>query len=73
VEGVPRYFYSPYFKVNISPFVDDILIFCNGLQGDANKVNTIMDLFGRATGMQINERKSTLSLHNMEETKLLCY
>jgi hypothetical protein len=52
-------------------FVDDVLIFCNDLMGDADKLNSILDLFGRVTRMKINEQKSTLSVHNMEEVKLI--
>jgi hypothetical protein len=47
-------------------FVDDVLIFCNGQRSDAHKLSDILELFGKATGMKINERKSTLSTHNME-------
>jgi len=32
-------------------FVDDILVFCSGRRGDGEKLSTILDLFGRATGM----------------------
>jgi hypothetical protein len=47
-------------------FVDDVLIFFNGQRSDAHKLFDIMELFGKATGMKINERKSTLSTHNMD-------
>jgi hypothetical protein len=53
--------------------VDDVLIFCSGIRGDAEKLSTILDLFGRATGMQINAQKSTLSAHLMDEEETNCY
>jgi len=48
--------------------MDDVLIFYDGFQGDAKKLNTILDLFGRAIGMKINEIKYTLLVHNLEES-----
>jgi hypothetical protein len=53
-------------------FVDDILIFCNGSHRDAEKLKEILDLFLKATGMQINKRKSTISMYSMrnEDTNL---
>jgi hypothetical protein len=54
-------------------FVDDVLIFCNDLRSDAETLNNILGLFERATRMQINERKSTLLVHNMEAEEQLGY
>jgi hypothetical protein len=54
-------------------FVDDILIFCSGSRGDAEKLSSILDLSGHATGMQINVQKYTLSTHLMEEEELGVY
>ena len=51
-------------------FVDDVLIFCNGKRGDVEKLHNILALFGKAMGMRINERKSTLSMHNMRLIKI---
>eukprot|EP00253_Pinus_taeda_P006554 PITA_06554 len=42
-------------------FVDDILIFLNGCLGDIASLQNIFALFQQATGMQINESKSTIS------------
>lgn len=41
-------------------FVDDVLIFCIGLRGDTDKRHDVLELFGRATSMHINERKSSI-------------
>eukprot|EP00253_Pinus_taeda_P023181 PITA_23181 len=43
-------------------FVDDILIFLNGSVRDLTSLNEILNLFCRATGMEINREKSTISL-----------
>jgi hypothetical protein len=47
-------------------FVDDVLLFYNGQRCDAKKFHTILDLFGWATDMQINARKYTLLIHNLD-------
>eukprot|EP00253_Pinus_taeda_P023539 PITA_23539 len=39
-------------------FIDDILIFSNGSANEINEFKSIFDLFLKATGMQINFRKS---------------
>eukprot|EP00253_Pinus_taeda_P019083 PITA_19083 len=39
-------------------FVDDILLFTNGNLNEMKELKTILDLFMKATGMQINLRKS---------------
>lgn len=41
-------------------FVDDILIFLNGIIGDLSIINATFSLFQVATSMLINDRKSTL-------------
>ena len=43
--------------------MDDVLIFCSGSVRDSNTIQDIMELFSKATGMEINSRKSTLTLH----------
>lgn len=43
-------------------FVDDILLFTNGNMNEIKELKTILDLFMKATGMQINYRKSQLIL-----------
>jgi hypothetical protein len=57
---------SPNLNINYLLFVDDVLILCNGHRCDAQMLSSILNLFGKAIGMKINERKSTLSTHNME-------
>jgi hypothetical protein len=47
-------------------FVDNILIFCNEKRIDAKKLFDVLELFGKAIGMKINEINSTLSKHNMD-------
>jgi hypothetical protein len=54
-------------------FVDHVLFLCNGKRGDEENTYNILDLFSRATSMQINERKSTLSINNMEADVLNFY
>lgn len=41
-------------------FVDDILLFTNGSLNEIKELKNILDLFMKATGMQINYRKSQL-------------
>jgi len=42
-------------------FVDDVLIFCSGSRRDAETLKSILNLFSKATGMEFNSRKSTIS------------
>lgn len=42
-------------------FVDDIILFSNGSLKDCRTLKRILDLFLKATGLCINERKSTLT------------
>jgi hypothetical protein len=51
---------SPTLRLSHLLFVDDVLIFCSGLRQDAEKLRSILDLFSRATCMQINGQKSEL-------------
>ena len=52
-------------------FVDDILIFYNGSIKEAERLSELLILFGKATGMQINFQKSTItSTLNLEEEVL---
>jgi hypothetical protein len=46
-------------------FIDDVLIFCSGKQTDVESLSEILIMFSRATGMQINIQKSTLSANNL--------
>ena len=43
--------------------MDDVLIFCSGCRRETLALKDILDLFSKATGMDINERKSTLTTH----------
>jgi hypothetical protein len=69
-QGIPI---TPNLKVTHLLFVDDVLILCNGLRGDAEKLSRILEPIGRTTRMLINERKSTLSVHNMDVEEMLSY
>ena len=44
-------------------FVDDVLIFCSGTRGDTRALQGILELFAKATGMEINFCKSSLTTH----------
>ena len=44
-------------------FVDDVLIFCSGCRGDTRALQEILALFTKATGMEINFGKSSLTIH----------
>ena len=52
-------------------FVDDVLIFCSGSIRDVHTLSDILSLFSKATGMEINERKSTVTTHllTLDETQ----
>eukprot|EP00253_Pinus_taeda_P023068 PITA_23068 len=47
-------------------FVDDILIFTNGSFNELKELKCIFDLFLKATGMQINSRKSQVCVADFE-------
>eukprot|EP00253_Pinus_taeda_P010693 PITA_10693 len=46
-------------------FVDDILVFSNGNTNEIKELKNILELFMKATGMQINFRKSQLILEGL--------
>ena len=46
-------------------FVDDIILFSNGSVEDCRALKSILDLFLKATGLKINEQKSTLTISGM--------
>ena len=48
-------------------FVDDVLIFCKDTKREAERLSKILTLFCKATGMQINIEKSSLTAINLEE------
>ena len=60
-------------KITHLLFVDDILIFCDGTIMDANKLVKILELFGKAIGMVVNAKTSTLSAINLEEDEIQRY
>jgi len=68
-------------SISISPtlhlihllFMDDVLIFYGRIRGDIEKFHSILNLFGWATWVQINERESTLPVHKLEEVELTSY
>jgi len=43
-------------------FVDDVLIFLNGSIGDSTVLHNIFKLFQQATGMIVNDGKSTITI-----------
>jgi len=47
-------------------FVDDILVFTNGESNEIKELKNILDLFLKATGMQINSRKSQLIVEGLD-------
>ena len=48
-------------------FVDDVLIFYYGSVKDFNTLDDILKLFSKATGMNINFEKSTVTTHLLNE------
>jgi hypothetical protein len=48
-------------------FVDDVLIFSGGSRREAEALRNILTLFSKATGMKINEGKSTLTTNLLSE------
>jgi len=63
-QGIPI---STSLKLTHLLFLDDVLILCNGLMEDVDKLNSILDVFEKVMEMKINEQKSTFSVHNMGE------
>jgi hypothetical protein len=53
--------------------VDDVLIFYDGQRGDFETLSNVLALFSRATCMQINVKKFTLSLSNMSVEEIMVY
>lgn len=54
-------------NMNISHliFVDDILVFKNGALNEIKELRNILDLFLKATGMQINSKKSHIIVEGL--------
>ena len=51
-------------------FVDDVLIFCSGERGETHVLKEILELFSKATGMEINFSKSTLTTHLLRQEEV---
>ena len=51
-------------------FVDGILVFCSGSFREAERLSKILILFCKATRMQINVQKSTITTFNLEEESM---
>ena len=65
---------APNLNITHLLFVDDVLIFCSGSKGESKVLKEILDLFSKATGMEINAGKSSLTTHMLrpkEESELL--
>ena len=54
---------APNLNITHLLFVDDVLIFCLGTKGDSRALQEILELFTKATGMEINSGKSSLTTH----------
>jgi hypothetical protein len=54
-------------------FVDDVLIFCIGSVKDAETLRGILELFSKATRMEINVGKSTLSINLLRAEELQAF
>ena len=52
-------------------FVDDVLIFYSGSVRYVNTIGEILDLFSKATGMEVNADKSTITTHRLREEERL--
>jgi len=49
-------------KITHLLFVDDILLFSNGRRNKSHELKRILDLFLKATSLQVNKEKSQLLL-----------
>ena len=65
---------APNLNITHLLFVDDVLIFCSGTRGESRLLQEILELFSKATGMEINNDKSSLTTHMLrpeEEADLM--
>ena len=53
--------------------MDEIFIFCSGSARELNTLSDILKLFSKATGMEINIGKSTLSTHLLSDEEMQEY
>ena len=58
---------SPSMYITHLLFVDDILIFCDGMKRDVEKLFEGLTLFKKTTGMLINAQKSSILFAFVEE------
>ena len=58
---------APNFFITHLLFVDDVLIFCFGSVRDVVTLGEILDLFSKATGMEVNVVKSSITSHFLRE------
>ena len=58
---------APNFFITHLLFVDDVLIFCSGSVRDVVTLGEILDLFSKATGMEVNVVKSSFTSHFLRE------
>jgi len=58
------------FQITHLLFVDDVLIFCSGSRRDAETLKDILNLFSKATGMEFNIRKSTISSNLLNDREI---
>jgi len=67
---------APNLNITHLLFVDDVLIFCSGNRRETRVLKEILDLFSKATGMELNAGKSSLTTNRLrptEEEELLRY
>jgi hypothetical protein len=64
---------SPTLRITHLLFMDDLLIFCNSLPRDVEKLANILQLFWNAIGMLINQQKSTLSTIGTTKDDIVFY
>ena len=54
---------APNLNITHLLFVDDVLVFCSGVRRETRVLQEILELFSKATGMEINFAKSSLTTH----------
>jgi hypothetical protein len=50
----------------VSLYADDVVLFCHPSASDINAVKAILQLFGQASGLQVNYTKSSATLLNCD-------
>ena len=58
---------APNFFITHLLFVDDVLIFCSRSVRDAITIGESLDLFSKATGMEVNAGKSSITTHFLRD------